>query len=96
MVSSLLAVSPAFALWALACPVGMGAMMWLMARGGRSEPSQPSAQQPSTLDDLRLEHQRLGAQIEALEGNHVDASRATAVESVPPGRSDNGWRWRYA
>ncbi|MBO1269673.1 hypothetical protein [Arthrobacter cavernae] len=44
---------------ALACPVGMGLMMWLMMRGrGRSE-------QPAT-PDQEQELARLRAQIEAL------------------------------
>jgi hypothetical protein len=48
----------------LACPVGMGLMMWFMAKGMRKE--KPTAA-PGQLDDLRAEHQRLGDEIDRLE-----------------------------
>ena len=50
---------------ALACPLGMGFMMWFMARGMRKD--KPAPDQRSDLGDLRAEHARLGAQIERLE-----------------------------
>jgi hypothetical protein len=59
----------------------MGAMMWFMARGSRSK-AEPQARAPSTLDDLRHEHERLGTQIESLEGSHTEAQRAEPTE--PP------------
>jgi hypothetical protein len=49
----------------LACPVGMGLMMWFMAKGMRSG-SKPDAKAAS-LEDLQAEHRRLGAEIERLE-----------------------------
>lgn len=49
---------------ALACPVGMGAMMWFMAKGKRKD---KPAEQPGGVTDLRSEHARLGAEIERLE-----------------------------
>ena len=79
--------SPLLALCAVACPVGMGAMMWFMARGSRSNNAQP-ARPPSTLDDLRHEHERLGAQIESLEGSHADPEGIEPTEpavSAGPG-----------
>ena len=86
MASPILAsVTPLLAVCALACPVGMGAMMWFMARGSRSNDA-PPARPPSTLDDLRHEHERLGAQIESLEGSHADAERIEATEPAIPGR----------
>jgi hypothetical protein len=59
-------------LYALACPVGMGAMMWMMMRGNRDRPtpSAPIAGQPgpwesdpreSELARLREEIQHLRA-----------------------------------
>ena len=56
------ALLPSLAL--LACPVGMGLMMWFMAKGTRSG----GRTGPSDIDDLRDEHRRLGEQIERLEG----------------------------
>ena len=49
---------------ALACPVGMGAMMWFMARGMKNKKDEPS---PATRETLREEHRRLGAEIERME-----------------------------
>jgi hypothetical protein len=47
----------------LACPVGMGLMMWFMAKGMGAERRRPVA----SLEDLRSEHERLGREIEGLE-----------------------------
>ena len=50
----------------LACPVGMGVMVWMMGRGMRQQ-SQNAAEAPSDIDQLRREHARLGAEIERLD-----------------------------
>ncbi len=58
----------------LACPVGMGLMMWFMAKG---MPKEPAAEQPraasdprvgSSVEQLREEHRRLGEELERLDG----------------------------
>jgi hypothetical protein len=60
---------------ALACPVGMGVMMWFMAKGARSGRSSDS-EAPGSLDDLRAEHRRLGAEIDRLEDDSTRSSFA--------------------
>ncbi len=49
----------------LACPLGMGLMGWFMVKGMRRD-KQEGEGEPS-LDHLRAEHERLGAEIEQLE-----------------------------
>jgi hypothetical protein len=58
---------------ALACPVSMGLMMWFMAKGARRGHNGHAEPAPS-LEDLRAEHRRLGAEIERLQ----DGSRTLA------------------
>lgn len=50
----------------LACPVGMGLMMWFMAKGMRSG-SRTDRERPASVQELQAEHRRLGAEIERLE-----------------------------
>jgi hypothetical protein len=59
----------------LACPVGMGLMMWFMAKGMRSGSGQPREDSPS-LDELQVEHRWLGAEIERLERDSSPPSLA--------------------
>jgi hypothetical protein len=61
---------------ALACPVGMGLMMWFMAKGARKRERADEA--PANLEDLRAEHRRLGAEIDRLEN---DAPRSSFIQS---------------
>ncbi len=78
------ALLPTLAL--LACPVGMGLLMFVMARSNRSSgvDSAPTADgpgrssdQPMSLEVLREEHLRLGEEIDRMEapasGEHEPA-----------------------
>lgn len=67
------------ALALLACPVGMGAMMWFMNRGMKRDEPRSEGEQPASLADLRREHERLSADIERLE----DGERARDGEPAP-------------
>ncbi|MGH2969180.1 MAG: hypothetical protein ACRDK0_08960 [Solirubrobacteraceae bacterium] len=69
----------------LACPVGMGLMMFFMARGRRSgkadstataQPSGTPTEQPMSLEVLREEHRRLGEEIGRLEAPRADRQPA--------------------
>lgn len=52
----------------LACPVGMGAMMFLMMRGGgNSRKPQQAPTDASSIAELKAEHARLAEQIDRLE-----------------------------
>ncbi|MDQ6807243.1 MAG: hypothetical protein M3065_20335 [Actinomycetota bacterium] len=62
----------------LACPVGMGAMMWLMMRGHKREQG-PARDAPphrppdsASLELLREEHNRLSDEIDRLERRQID------------------------
>ena len=66
----------------LACPVGMLLMMWLMGKGIGSGRKQDQATDTPSVEQLRSEQRRLGAEIERLEGpNGKDPAAARqAVE----------------
>jgi hypothetical protein len=51
----------------LACPIAMLLMMWLMGRGMGMGSKSDAAEEPRSVDELRAEHERLSAEIEALE-----------------------------
>ena len=78
----------------LACPVGMGVMMWMMGRGmlggakktqsqdqtGHDlDPHLSDASQPASIEVLREEQRRLGVELDRLE-----ADRAPTTQSSGP------------
>lgn len=56
------------ALALLACPVVMGGMMWFMAKGMRNDRSADQPERAVSVEQLREEHRRLGAELERVEG----------------------------
>lgn len=60
------------ALVALACPLGMGLCIWMMARGMRSDAKNQGSEQGASVAELRREQERIAARIEELEGDRDD------------------------
>lgn len=69
-----------FLLAVLACPLGMGLMMWFMSKGMRREKPAADASRSDSVEELRQEQARLAAEIDQLEQNgHGGANRVTGV-----------------
>jgi hypothetical protein len=51
----------------LACPIGMGLMMWFMARGMGGDKTEARQTEPGEVERLRAEQERLAAEVERLE-----------------------------
>jgi flagellar basal body-associated protein FliL len=64
-------MEPLYILALLACPVGMGAMMWFMSKGmmgGNKDKEEEGPQaEATTVENLRDQQQRLAADIARLE-----------------------------
>lgn len=69
----------------LACPIGMGLMMWMMSKGmmggKQADDAQSAAREPS-LAELRAEHDRLGNEIAQL-----DSTKASGDHRSRPSQS---------
>lgn len=65
----------------LACPVGMGVMMWFMSKGMRGRNASGPAPASTSVEDLRAEQQRLAAEIDRLEGKDESADRLAGTRS---------------
>jgi cell division protein FtsB len=66
------------ALAVLACPVGMGVMMWVMIKGQRNGDAQNRPAQNASLEQLRAEQQRLDSEIERLKEQDGERGRSHA------------------
>ncbi|MGP3979835.1 hypothetical protein [Streptomyces sp. KR80] len=67
---------------ALACPVGMGLMMWLMMRGKRPATGQPPHTAPGTAQEQELA--RLRQEVEALRGERTPEANADLHKRSSP------------
>lgn len=63
----------------LACPIGMGAMMWWMSRHGRNHADDAGGASPGP--DQTAEVARLRAELDQLRAAHEDRTRAAERSS---------------
>lgn len=71
----------------LACPVGMGLMMWFMGRGMMGGMKKKAPDDPSSLAEMKAEQARLAEKIEALGERQ---SQAQSPEREPDRASSAG------
>jgi hypothetical protein len=60
----------------VACPVGMGLMMWFMSKGMRSGRSESGG---ASIDELRAEQRRIRAQLDRLEDSGEPSDDRSAL-----------------
>lgn len=70
-----------YALAFLACPIGMGLMMWMMMRGGSKAPAEAESAESAAAKQTELA--RLRAEIDLLrhDGHSADAVRQPSSSS---------------
>jgi hypothetical protein len=76
-------------LFALACPLGMGLCMWLMARGMKGDSAKQETdqvKQPS-LAELRFEQDRLAGEIARIERDAGNGTEAVPSSDPPVQRA---------
>ena len=66
----------------LACPVGMGLMMWFMMRGSSSHSSAPAHGQPQQ-PNADAELAKLRAEVDQLRAAQRDSGSAAGVQAWP-------------
>lgn len=67
----------------LACPIGMGLMMWFMAKGMMGGKAKNSVDEERSLAQLKAEQARLAAKIDALEGESRPEPLEAPERDVP-------------
>jgi hypothetical protein len=74
-----------YSLAVLACPVGMGAMMFFMMRGGKRQQATNSAQFPGQVSPQEAELIRMRAEIDQLrQAQSPRDSSAEDIQDAPP------------
>ncbi len=66
---------------ALACPLGMGLMMWFMARGMKRTDRPHPAEARSSVEELRAQQRRLAAEIDGVEAKDREHTRVAGTRS---------------